>query len=127
MRKLQIILPLVALALFALISTFVRGQRNHRHFITAQTRQIGIDLIAATNSPCLIQIGPGLQAELAGLFASTTRVADVLIGDEPSPIGDSSACSRLILKNDSGKSIGIRLKQVPGSERFQILGYWTIR
>jgi hypothetical protein len=126
LNKTQIIAPLVALIIVGGVFVLHSGRKHHQHFITAQAMQIGTDLIERTNSPKPVSIGAGLNGELAQLLGSSTRVADVLIGDEPSPIGDGSASSRLLLANDQGKCLGIRLRQDSDPEKFHVLGYWNL-
>lgn len=87
---------------------------------------IGQELIATTNSARLVHIGSGLYGRLATFLTSPAGVADVLLGDEASPIGDGRACSRLVVSNASGVRLGIRLRQDSEPERFHILGFWTI-
>jgi hypothetical protein len=102
----------------------IRGQ--HRGFISVASRSIGGDLIASTNSSHLVRIGPDLQARLSELMAARTHVADVLLGDEPSPYGDGTASSRLVLTNDAGRGLLIRLRPAEQSGMFHVLGFRTV-
>jgi hypothetical protein len=102
----------------------VKGQR--RGFISVASRSIGEDLITSTNSSHVVRIGPGLQAALSELLSAPAHVADVLMGDEPSPIGDGKACSRLVLTNDIGKGLLIRLRPAEQSGMFHVLGFRTV-
>jgi len=79
-----------------------------------------------TNSTRLVQIGSGLRTKLSEFLASPAAVQQVELGDEPSPIGDGTACSRVILSNAAGTRVGIRLRQDAEPERFHVVGYWTI-
>ncbi len=126
MSKWQIICPVVAILIAGLGSgiTAVRGQ--HRGFISVASRSIGGDLIATTNSPHLVRIGPGLQARLSELLSVRTHVAEVLLGDEPSPFGDGTACSRLVLTNDAGRGLLIRLRPAEQSGMFHVLGFRAV-
>jgi hypothetical protein len=126
MNKWQIICPVLAMAFVAIFGLAGQGRRNHRYYISAQTRVIGEELTASTNSSRLAPIGAALRDRLCGFLAAQSGVADVLLGDEPSPVGDGTACSRLILSNAVGARLGIRLGQDAGPERFHVLGYWTI-
>jgi hypothetical protein len=86
-----------------------------------------MELIKNENSPRLVSIGAGFRQELGQLLNSRTQVADVLIGDEPAPIGNGSADSRLLLLNDEGKCLGVRLRQERSEpEKFHVLGYWNL-
>jgi hypothetical protein len=126
LNKTQVIAPLVALVVVGVIFSLYTGRKNHQHFVSAHVRQIGTELIETTNSPWLVSIGDGLNQELAQLLGSATRVSDVHIGDEPAPIGDGSADSRLLLVNKQGKRLGIRLRQDSDPEQFHVLGYWNL-
>jgi hypothetical protein len=126
MNKWQIICPVTALALVAIFGLVSLGRREHRAYVIAQTRMIGVELTRGTNSPWLAEIKPALRARLAEFLTSKVAVAEVLPGDEPAPVGDGTACSRLILSNNVGERIGIRLQQDAGPERFHALGFWTI-
>jgi len=127
LNKKQVIAPLVTLIIVGGVLALYSGRKNHQHFITAQARQIGMDLIERTNSPKLVSIGVGLNGELTQLLSTETRVAGALSGDEPAPIGDGSADSRLLLTNVQGKWLGIRLRQDSNPERFHVLGFWNLQ
>ncbi len=126
MNKWQIICPLVAIAIVAVVFAMVSGRNHRRYYVYAQTRMIGQELIAATNSTRLVQIGSGLQKRLSEFLVSPVGVVEVELGDEPSPIGDGTACSRVIVSNATGGRLGIRLRQDVEPERFHVLGFWTI-
>ena len=125
-NKWQIICPLVAIAIVAVVLVIVSGRNHHRYYVYAQTRMIGQELIAITNSTRLVHIGPGIQKKLSEFLSIPASVAEVLLGDEASPIGDGAACSRLIVSNAAGGRLGIRLRQDVEPERFHVLGFWTI-
>ena len=125
MNKWQIICPVVAMALVTVFGLAGQARRNARYYTSAQTEMIGQELVSATNSPRLVAVGPDLQNRLARFLASPGGVAKVLLGDEPSPIGDGTACSRLVLSNAVGGRLGIRLGPA-GREKFQALGFWTL-
>ena len=127
MNKTQLVVLLVSVFLAVAIVGILHGRKQHAHFITVQTRQIGVDLVEATNSAKLVRVGSGLQAELMELLAFPTDVAVVRLGDAPSPIGNRTACSQLILTNSRLKRLGIRLRQDSDPESFHVLGYWNIR
>ena len=78
-----------------------------------------------TNSPQLVRIGPGLEGRLASLLNTNAGVSQVLLGDEPSPIGNGKAACRLILTNASGDCMGIRLRADEG--KFHVLGFYSLR
>ncbi len=126
MNKWQIICPLVAMAIVGVVFAIVSGSNHHRYYVYAQSRMIGEELVATTNSARLVHIGSGLQKRLSEFLVSPAGVAEVLLGDEPSPIGDGAACSRVIVSNAVGGRLGIRLRQDAKPERFHVLGFWTI-
>jgi hypothetical protein len=101
----------------------MRGER--RSFLLVASRSIGQDIIAATNSTHLVRIAPDLQSRLSELLSAHTQVADVLLGDEPSPFGDGTASSRLVLSNDVGRALMIRLRPSE-TGKFEILGFRMI-
>jgi hypothetical protein len=92
--------------------------------LTARTYQIGQDLISHANSTFLAGLPPGLAGQLSNLLKSPTRIAAVLSGDEPPPVGDGSACSRLILTNQLAKGLELRLCPASTPDKFRVLGYW---
>ena len=78
MNKWQIICPLAAIAIVATVFAVVSGSNHHRYYVYAQTRMIGQELIATTNSTRLVQIGPGLQKRLSEFLVSPAGVAGVI-------------------------------------------------
>ena len=129
MNKWQVLCPLAAIAIAAVVFAVfavVSGSNHHRYYVQAQTRMMGRELIATTNSARLVQLGPGLRKRLSEFLSSPAGVAEVVLGDAPSPIGDGSACSRLVISNATGGRLGIRLRQDSEPERFHVLGVWTV-
>ncbi|HYG35351.1 MAG TPA: hypothetical protein VEC99_11230 [Clostridia bacterium] len=104
----------------------ISGRNHHRYFVYAHSRMVGEELAATTNSPHLVQIGSSLQKRLSEFLLPPAKLSLVLIGDEPPPIGDGAACSRVVLSNAAGKRLGIRLRQDTEPEKFHILGFWSI-
>jgi hypothetical protein len=125
-NKWQIICPVVALLIVGLVFGVIAIRGQHRGFIGVASRSIGGDLIASTNSSHLVRIGPDLQAHLSELLSARTHVADVLLGDEPLPFGDGTACSRLVLTNEAGRGLLIRLRPAEQSGMFHVLGFRTV-
>src|SRR6185295_11251662 len=101
MNKWQIICPLVTLTLVAVVFARISGANHCRAYVYAHSRMIGQELVATTNSPHLVHIGPGLTQRLSEFLAFPTGVAGVELGDEPAPIGNGRACSRVIITNAS--------------------------
>ncbi len=126
MNKWQVLCPLAVIAIAVIAFTMVSGSNHHRYYVRAQTRMIGRELLAATNSVRLVPTDPGFRKRLSEFLSSRAGVAEVVLGDAPSPIGDGTACSRLILSNATGGRLGIRLRQDSEPERFHVLGVWTV-
>jgi hypothetical protein len=126
MNRWQIICPVIALVVFVFVLGILHERSEHRGFTLERTHQIGRELIASTNSPNLDNCNPEMRKWLSEFLRTPTEVFKVLIGDEPRPIGDGTACSRLFLKNNAGGLLGIRLGPEPDSLRFRVLGYWTV-
>jgi hypothetical protein len=126
MNKWQIICPLTAIAIVGLVMVWLQpyGQRKANRYLEVQAVQAGWDLVNTTNSPPLVHVGSGLEGRLVGLLHTNAGVSQVLLGDEPSPIGNGKASCRLILTNASGDSVGIRLRADSG--KFHVLGYYSI-
>jgi hypothetical protein len=123
MNKWQIICPVVALLIAMLTIGIIHERGEHRGFIRVASHSIGDGLIAATNSSHLVRVSPELQARLSELLAARTHLACVLLGDEPPPMGDGSACSRVVFTNDAGQGLLIRLRQADQPGLFQVLGF----
>lgn len=125
MSKWQIICPVSAMALVAVLLVLSSGSRHRRYHLFAQTRMIGQELITTRNSPRLLPLGSDAEKRLAEFLSSGASAAAVMLDDEPPPVGDGTAASRLILSNAAGETLGIRLSHEPESRRFRILGFWT--
>ena len=123
MNKWQIICPLVVIAVAGLTFGVIHERGEHRSFISVASHSIGSDLIVATNSSHLVHIGPDLHTRLSELLGTRAQVSTVLLGDDPSPIGDGSACSRVVLTNDVGQGLLIRLRQADQPGIFYVLGF----
>jgi hypothetical protein len=122
----QIICPLAALAVFLMAVAMIAGHRNRGYYLHAQAWNIGKDLIASTNSELLVQMDSGLARRLSSFLSLSSAVAEVKLGDEPPPIGDGTASTRLILSNAHGERLGIRLCQDSVPEKFRVVGSWSI-
>jgi hypothetical protein len=126
MNNWKIIGPVVAIALaVAALAIGFKQWGYHRH-VSDGTRDIGQDLITHANSSRLANLPLGFAPQLSTLLASPTQISAVLMGDDPAPLGDGSACSRLILTNQSARGIHLRLGQTQDPEKFRIIGYWPL-
>ena len=120
---------MVLVAVVIGVFTFHNLAEGKRYAITMFTYSVGRELIDTTNLSFLVAVSPELHAQLSQLLASTTHVASVRLGDEPSPVGDGRASSRLILTNELAQGLGIRLclrSDASGQSKFEVLGYWKI-
>ncbi len=126
MNKWQIICPVVAMLVFGSVLGILALRGPHRGYINVASHSIGNDLIMSTNSPQLVHIGPDLQARLSALLSARTYVAGVLMGDDLAPYGDGTACSRLMLTNEIGGRLLIRLRPAKEPGKFHVLGFRTV-
>jgi hypothetical protein len=118
------ILVLGILGAIAAVITMKHRLGASDQMVMSQTYQIGQDLIAKANSPHLAGLPPGLSGQLSKLLGSPTQVSTVLLGDEPPPVGDGSACSRLILTNQQAKGLELRLCAAQNPGKLRVMGYW---
>jgi hypothetical protein len=132
MNKGPIFWLLVALGVIATVEgvRFVTNAvEGRRYFITIATASVGHELIGVTNTPHWVRVGPGLRAELSDLLAAPTHINKVILGDDRPPTGDGHASSRLILTNELGRSVSLRLRLQHDSGQkpvFDILTYSRI-
>jgi hypothetical protein len=91
------------------------------------SRSVGVDLIHTNYSRSLTGVTPELQADLNNLLSLPTWCV-VRSGDEGSPLGDGRAYTRLLLTNEAGSGLTLRLRPEygPGHEfhKLMVLGYW---
>lgn len=125
MNKMQIICPLVALAVCAAVAWGLLIRNQNRSFLHLRAASIAHDLIARTNSENVMTLGPGLRDKLTQLLGSPTHVTSIQLGDEPPPIGDGRASVRLFLQNDQAQRLGIRLRPDAHSSKLHVIGFWT--
>jgi len=125
MNKWQIICPLVAMGIVAVVVGMIIGRNHHRQFINARAWAIGKELVKDSRTTNRVMPGPKLEMRLSQFRAPTSGVEDVVLGDEPA-MGDGTACCYVMLTNAMGEHLGIRLRQDDAdSERFHVVGYWT--
>lgn len=113
MNKGPIFWLLVAIAIVAAVAgmLFVRDAvEGRRYFITIATASAGRELIEVTNASHWIRVGPELLGDLSGLLASPTHINKVVLGDDRPPVGDGHASSRLVLTNELGRGLAMRLR-----------------
>src|SRR2546430_13847556 len=83
---------------------------SRRYFIIMMTASVGHELITTTNAARSIRVDPELQRCLSELLTSPTHINKVLLGDERPRVGDGDASSRLILTNELGHGLAMRLR-----------------
>ena len=126
MSNWKVLGPIAIVALTAALFVITYKQRSNHGLIAERSRALGQDLVTRTNSTRLASSPMGFTSQLSALLGSPTHIAAVLIGDDPAPLGDGSACSRLILTNENARGIQLRLGQTADPEKFYILGYWPL-
>ena len=115
------ILILVAGAWFA-----ARVKEERRDLMLALSMSVGADLVHGTNSQALTGVTAELQSDLKLIHASPTR-AIIQPGDDDPPVGGHRAQARLLLTNEAGHTLTLRLRpeSEPGTglRKFRVLGY----
>jgi hypothetical protein len=124
-NKTQIIAPLVAIALAAMVFATIQHRRNYRYFLSFRVSQVGLELVKATNSAALVRMPDGLRTKLSTFLEVPARIYSVFYGDTRRPVGDGSADVCLFLKNQRDELLGIRLQMDQDSSNFHVLGFWT--
>jgi hypothetical protein len=103
-----------------------RAKQERRELMLALSMSVGADLVHGTNSRALTDVSAALQSEIKLIQASPTR-AIIQPGDDDPPLGDGHAKARLVLTNEAGQTLTLRLRPEPkpatGSRKFQVLGY----
>ncbi len=115
------------MALAAVVIASVIARKQRRGFIVTASTSIARELIASTNSTHLVRPGPELTTKLGELLSAPTRIASVRLGDVPAPFGDGKAGSTVVLTNDRGFGVAIRLGHRDGSGKFDVLGYQSLK
>jgi hypothetical protein len=115
------ILIVVAGAWFA-----ARAKQERRDLVLALSMSVGADLVHSTNSQALTGVSAALQSDIKIVQASPTR-AIIQPGDDDPPLGDGHAQARLVLTNEAGQTLTLRLRREsePGTglRKFRVLGY----
>jgi hypothetical protein len=123
----RIIWPVIILLGIGLTVGGVAVKNRQRGFILGVSHTIGDNLITFTNSAHLDRIQPELQVRLSELLSAPTQVASVLMGDVPQPVGDGRAYSHIVLTNNAGKQLLIRLQPTGKPGMFRVLGFHQSR
>jgi hypothetical protein len=103
-----------------------RAKQERRDLMLALSMSVGADLVHATNSQALIGVTAELQSDIKLIQASPTR-AVIQPGDDDPPPGNGRAQARLVLTNEAGQTLTLRLRpeSEPGTglRKFRVLGY----
>ena len=126
MNKWQIICPVVALLIAGLAFASISIRNHRRGLISAASRSIGSDLIRSNTSARLVYVGSSLQMALSDLQSSSTHISEIRFGDDESPYGNGTARSCVVLTNEAGKALLIRLRPAEEPGMFHVLGYRTL-
>ncbi len=104
-----------------------RANQERRYAMFVVSMSVGPDLVHTNYSRSLTGVTPELQTDLNRLLASPTQCT-VRSGDEPPPLGDGRAYTRLVLTNEAGLSLTLRLRPEYGPShefrKLRVLGYW---
>jgi hypothetical protein len=122
MRWPQIICPLVALVIAAVVFGVVHSREHSHYYLRAHAEQVARDLIATTNSAKLVAFAPRLRQQLANYLGSPTAIQGVRFGDLPAPAGNGQAAVCVLLTN-SNRPLVIRLAPTPSADKFDLLGF----
>src|SRR5262245_25113771 len=122
MSKVTIIRFTVATILVVVVAGawfFARAKQERQYAMLALSMTVGADLVHTNYSRSLSGATPELQADLNRILASPTRCI-VRDGDERPPLGDGRAYTRLLLTNEAGQGLTLRLRPENGpSHEFQ--------
>jgi hypothetical protein len=103
-----------------------RAKQERRDLMLALSMSVGADLVHATSSQALTGVTAELQSDIRLIQASPTR-AIIQPGDDAPPLGDGSARARLVLINEAGQTLTLRLRpeSEPGTglRKYRVLGY----
>jgi hypothetical protein len=104
------------------------AREGRRYFMSVATYSAGRELIETTNAPNWVQAGSELRKDMADLLGSPTYVNKVLLGDDEGASGKDKASSRLILTNEQGRGLALRLRLRHGDKHpdFEVLSYTKI-
>lgn len=129
MSKATVIRLLVAAVLIVIVAAawfLARANQERQYAMLIISMSVGADLVHTNYSRSLAGVTPELQADLNRLLASPTRCI-VRSGDERPPLGDGQAYTRLLLTNEAGQVLTLRLRPEYDGHQFQkfrVLGYW---
>lgn len=124
MNKTQLACLVVAIVTVLLAGVVMQARRHLHLYLMGSGRMIGEELIATTNSTRVVHLGPSLHSRLGDLLSSPAKVEEVRLGDAFEQ--DGRAQLSVVLGNQHGLRIGLRLRQAEEHDKFHILGHWTV-
>ncbi len=123
----RLVVAAVLLVVVAGAWFIARANQERRYVMLVVSMSVGADLVHTNYSRSLTGVTPELQADLNRVLASPTRCI-VRSGDERPPLGDGQAYTRLLLTNEAGQVLTLRLRPEYGPDhqfqKFRVLGYW---
>jgi hypothetical protein len=103
-----------------------RTKQERRDMMLALSMSVGADLVHGTNSQALTGVTAKLQSDLQMIHRSPTR-ATIQPGDDDAPAGGRRAQARLVLTNERGQTLTLRLcpesDASTGLRKFRVVGY----
>jgi len=103
-----------------------RAKQRQRDLMLALSFSVGSDLVHKSGSQALTGVTPELEAALKEMHNSPTQ-ALIQPGDDEPALGGGRAQARLVLTNEAGKTLTLRLRGESepntGLQKFRILGY----
>lgn len=103
-----------------------RAKQRQRDLMLALSLSVGTDLVHKSGSQALTGVTPELEAALKEMHSSPTQ-AVIQPGDDDPAFGGGRAQARLVLTNEAGKTLTLRLRSESdpntGLQKFRVLGY----
>jgi len=103
-----------------------RAKQRQRDLMMALSLSVGSDLVHKSTSQALTGVTPELEAALKEMHNSTME-AVIQPGDDDPALGGGRAQARLVLTNEAGKTLTLRLRGESdpdtGLQKFRVLGY----
>jgi hypothetical protein len=103
-----------------------RARQRQRDLMLALSLSAGSDLVHKSGSQALTGVTPELEAALKEMHNSPTQ-AVIRPGDDDPALGGGRAQARLVLTNEAGKTLTLRLRGElepnNGLQKFRVLGY----
>lgn len=101
------------------------GWQRHRYFIQAQSYAAGNSLINSNSSEMFVNVGVGLGTRWDSFARLPVAIESIQMEDEPAPIGDGLASSRVFFTNGAMECLAIRMRWDEKRKKFHIVGFWT--